>query len=42
MSSAVAAQGLQSTGSVVVVHGLSGYAAFGIFSDQGLNLCPLY
>ena len=30
-----------STGSVVVVHGLSCLAACGIFLDQGSNLCPL-
>ena len=34
----VAAHGLQSTGSVVVAHGLGCYLAWGIFPDQGLNL----
>ena len=34
--------GLYSTGSVVVVHGLSCSAACGIFLDQGLNLCLLH
>ena len=32
---------LWSEGSVAVEHGLSGSAACGIFSDQGLNSCPL-
>ena len=32
---------LQSTGSVVVTHGLSCSVACGIFPDQGSNLCPL-
>ena len=31
-----------STGSAVVVYGLSRSAACGIFRDQGSNLCPLY
>ena len=34
------AQVLLSTGSVVVVHRLSCSETFGIFLDQGLNLCP--
>ena len=45
----VAAQGLISCGSralqcrsVVVVRGLSCSVAYGIFLDQGLNLCPLH
>ena len=33
---------LQSTGSVVVAHRLSCFAACGIFPDQGSNLCPLH
>ena len=40
-ASVVVDRGLQSTGSVVVAHGLSCSAACGIFPDQGLNLCPL-
>ena len=40
--SAVAVPGLQGTGSVVVVLGLSCSAALGIFPDQGSNLCLLY
>ena len=32
---------LWSEGSVIVEHGLSCSAACGIFSDQGLNSCPL-
>ena len=39
--SGVVACGLQSTGSVVVAHGLSCSAACGIFPDQGWNPCPL-
>ena len=38
----VVARGLQSTGSVVVAHGLSCSAACGIFPDQRSNPCPLY
>ena len=34
-ASAVAAPGLQSTGSIAVAHRLSGHAACGIFPDQG-------
>ena len=34
--------GLESTGSVVVAHGLSCSAACGIFPDQGLNLHLLH
>ena len=30
------------TDSVVVAHGLSCFAAHGIFLDQGSNLCPLH
>ena len=33
---------LQSTGSVVVAHGLVSPAACGIFPDQGSNLCCLH
>ena len=40
--SVVVARGLQSTGSVVVVHRLSCSMACGIFPDQGLNPCPLH
>ena len=36
----VAALGLWGTGSAVVVHGLSCFAARGIFLDQGLNPSP--
>ena len=39
--SAVVIPGLQSTGSVVGVHGLSCSMACGIFPEQGLNLCLL-
>ena len=39
--SGVVARGFQSTGSVVVAHGLSCSAVCGIFPDQGLNPCPL-
>ena len=42
MGSVVVARRLQSTGSVVVAHGLSCSAARGIFLDQGLNPCPLH
>ena len=38
----IAEHGLQSAGSVVVVHGLSCFAACGTFPDQGSNLCPLH
>ena len=41
-ASVVVACGLQSTGSVVVVHGLSCFTACGIFPDQGSNPCPLH
>ena len=41
-ASVVMARGLWSASSVVVAHGLSSSAACGIFSDQGLNLCPLH
>ena len=34
--------GSRCTGSVVVAHGPSYYAACGIFPDQGSNLCPLH
>ena len=34
--------GSRRTGSVVVAHGLSCYAACGIFPDQGSNPCPLH
>ena len=40
--SVVVARGLQSTGSVVMVHGPSCSAACGIFLDQGSNPCPLH
>ena len=42
MRSVVVACGLQSTGSVVVAHGLSCSSACGIFPDQGSNPCPLH
>ena len=38
-ASLVVARGLQSAGSVVVVHGLSCSMACGIFLDQGSNPC---
>ena len=41
-ASVVVARGFQSTGSVVVAHGLSCSMACGIFPDQGLNPCPLH
>ena len=41
-ASLVAEHGLQSTGSVAVVHGLSCSETCGIFPDQGSNLCPLH
>ena len=41
-ASVVVARGLQSAGSVVVVHGLHCSVACGIFPDQGSNLCPLH
>ena len=40
--SGVVVPGLQSTGSVIVAHGLSCSAACGIFLDQGSNLCLLH
>ena len=40
--SVVVACGLQSAGSVVVVHGLSCSTARGIFPDWGPNSCPLH
>ena len=39
MGSVVAAPGFQSSGPVIVVHGLSCSSACGIFQDQGLNPC---
>ena len=42
VGSAVAAAGLQSTGSVVVVHGLSCFVACGIFPNQESNPCLLH
>ena len=41
-ASADAAPGLQSTGSVVVVHRIRCSMACGIFLDQGTNLCLLH
>ena len=41
-TSAVAAPGLESTGSIVVGQGLSCSAACGIFLDQGTNLSLLH
>ena len=40
VASLVVERGLQSMGSVVVAHGLICPLTFGIFLDQGLNLCP--
>ena len=40
-ASVVAGRGLLSTGSVVVLHGLSCPMARRIFLDQGSNWCPL-
>ena len=34
--------GSRRAGSVIVAHGLSRSAAYGIFPDQGSNPCPLY
>ena len=42
MGSVVGAPGLQSTGSVIVAHGLSCSEACGIFRDQGSNPCLLH
>ena len=42
LASVVAAQALQSTGSVVVAHGLSCSMSCGISLDQGWNPCPLH
>ena len=42
VDSEVAASGLQSTGSVLAVHGLSCSLARGIFQDQELNPCLLH
>ena len=42
VGSVVAAHGLQSTGSAVVVHRLSCSVACGIFLDSELNLCLLH
>ena len=42
LSSAVAACGPWSVGTVGVVHGLSCLMTYGISAKQGLNLCPLY
>ena len=42
MGSVVAACGLYSAGSVVVVHRLSCSVAYGIFPDQGSNTCLLH
>ena len=41
-ASVAAVPGLRSTGSVAVVHGFSCCKAYGIFPDQGLNLCLLH
>ena len=41
-TSAIATPGLQSTGSIVVVHKLSFPMMCGIFTDQGSNMCHLY
>ena len=42
VTSLVAAGGLQSMGSVIVARGLTCPKTCGIFSDRGLNLCPLH
>ena len=42
MGTVVAVPGLQSTGSIVGVHGLSCSEACGIFPDQGSNPCVLH
>ena len=42
VSHVFAEHGLQSTGSVVVAHGLRCSAACGILPDQGSNPCPLH
>ena len=42
MGSVVAVPGLESTGSIVVVHWLSCSAACGFFPDQGSNPCLLH
>ena len=42
VGSVVVARGLQSTGSVVVVHELSCSTTCGIFADQGSNPCALH
>ena len=42
VGSVVVAHGLQSAGSVVVVHRLSCSPSCGIFPDQGSNPCPLH
>ena len=41
MGSVAAAPRLYSTGSAVVEHSLSCSAAYAIFLEEGLNLCPL-
>ena len=42
VGSVVTASGLWSTGSIVVVHGLGGLTACGIFLHQGSNSCLLH
>ena len=42
VASLVAEHRLRRAGSVVVAHGLSCSAAYGIFPDQGSNPCPLH
>ena len=42
LASLIAEHGLQTVGSVVVIHRLSCPLACGIFLDQGLNPCPLH
>jgi len=39
VGSVIAAPKLSSAGPVVVAHGRSCFMSYGIFSDQGLNLC---
>ena len=42
VASLVAVLGIWITGSVAVVHGFGCSTACGIFSDRGLNPCPLH
>ena len=42
VASLIAEHGLQSAGSVVVMHRLSCFESCGILPDQGSNWCPLH